>query len=195
VVEAGRDDMACLLEVVVCLLHRPDLLDLREARDRLRLDVDDDAARDVVDDDRPVGGFRDLLEVGDDASLRRLVVVRRDNEDAVGAELVRVLREAHGVPCRVGPGGRHDGRPLAHGLDRCADQVVALAVRERRALARRADDDEPVGAVVDEVQREALERVERSPVLVERVAIAVRTEPSIRGIVVSCAPASRPLAR
>ena len=66
---------------------RPDVVDLREPRDRRRLGVDDDARRDVVEDDRPVGRGGDRLDVRHDPALRRLVVVRRDDEEPVDADL------------------------------------------------------------------------------------------------------------
>src|SRR5438034_638215 len=49
------DDAPGLGEVVVRLLDRPDGRDLGQLGDRLRLDVDHDPARNVVDDDRAVG--------------------------------------------------------------------------------------------------------------------------------------------
>ena len=73
-------DEARLVEIVVRLLHGDDGVDLREARDRDRLDVDDDAARDVVRDDRQVGRGCDRLEMADDRTLRRLVVIRRHDQ-------------------------------------------------------------------------------------------------------------------
>ena len=53
--EPRRDDVPCLASIRMGLLHRPDVRDLGQPGDRLRLDVDHDAARDVVDDDRAVG--------------------------------------------------------------------------------------------------------------------------------------------
>ena len=60
---------------------------------------------------------------------------------------------------------------LADRLERGAEEVEPLVVGERRALAGRAGDDDPVGAVVDEVAREALERVE-----VDRAVLAERRD-------------------
>src|SRR5258705_4756447 len=96
------DDAPGLDEVVIRLLHRPDARDLGEFDDRLRLDVDDDAAGNVVDDDRLVAGVGDRPEVLDDASGGGLVVVRRDDEEPVYTELVRVTREVDGVGGGVG---------------------------------------------------------------------------------------------
>ena len=120
----------------------------------------DHPAGDVVDDDRPVARPRDRLEVGHDPALRRLVVVRRDHEEPVGADLVRRLGHANRVARVVRAGAREDGGPVADRVDPGPDQVDPLVVVERRALARRPGDDDPVGAVVDEILRDALERIE-----------------------------------
>ena len=61
--------MAILREIVVRLLDGADVLDRGQPGDRLGLDVDHDSAGDVVDDDRPVGGCRNGLEMGDDSAL------------------------------------------------------------------------------------------------------------------------------
>ena len=70
---------------------------LRGAQDRLVLDRDAGAARDVVEDHRQVGRVGDHPEVREHARLRRLVVVRRDDHDAVGAGLLAVLVQLDGV--------------------------------------------------------------------------------------------------
>jgi hypothetical protein len=72
---------------------------------------------------------------------------------------------------RVGAGAGDDGGGVADRLDRGADQVEPLLVGERRALARRAGDDQAVGAVRDEVARERLQRVE-----VDRAVVAERRD-------------------
>ena len=53
-----------------------------------------------------------------------------------------------------------DGRAVADLVERRRVELEALVVGERRALARRAGDDEAVRAVVDEVARERAEAVE-----------------------------------
>ena len=68
-IESLRDHVAGSIERRLRLLDGRDVGDLRERRDRLRLGVDDDAARDVVEHDRPIGGGGDRLDVRDDASL------------------------------------------------------------------------------------------------------------------------------
>jgi hypothetical protein len=160
-----------LREVVMCLLDGAHGRDLRELADRLGLDVDDDARRDVVDDDRLLARFRDRLEVRNDSALRRLAVVRRDDQQPVHAELGRALAQVHRVRGRVRPRPGDHGRVVADRLDRGPEEVDALLVGERRGLACRAGDDDPVRAVLDEVPREALEAVE-----VDRAVLAERRD-------------------
>jgi hypothetical protein len=149
-----------LLDIVVRLLDRYDILDLGEPRDGRRLDVDDDATGDVVGDHRQVRGPGDLLEVADDRPLGRLVVVRRHDEDRVDAELCRLLRQCCGVPRVVRAGtGDHLGATadLVHGYP---EEIELLGVAQRRRLAGRPANDEPVRAVLDEERRELAEPVE-----------------------------------
>ena len=168
-VEPLGDDVACGVERRLRLLDGADVGDPRERRDRRRLRVDDDAARDVVEDDGPVGRGRDRLDVRDDAALRRLVVVRRHDEEAVDADLVRPLRQVDRVRRVVrARAGDHRVR-VAHLVERDFVEREALVVAQRRRLARRARDDEPVGSVLDEMAAERAEAVERDgAVRVER---------------------------
>ena len=59
---------------------------------------------------------------------------------------------------RAGPGD--DRRAAAEGFDRGLPELELLAVAQRRRLARRAADDDPVGAVLDEELRQLAEAVE-----------------------------------
>jgi hypothetical protein len=104
-----------------------------------------------------VGGSRHRLEVGHDPPLGRLVVVRRDDEDAVDAERVRLRGQVRRVRRVVGPGAGDHGRTLADLVERRLEQRQALRVRERRRLARRAGHDETVRSLVDEMARERAE--------------------------------------
>ena len=151
------------------LLHRADIRDLGEPRDRLWLCVDHDPAGDVVEDHRPVGRGRHGPDVGDDPALRRLVVVRRDHEEAVDAERVRLLGEVDRVGGRVRPGAGDHRATVAHGLDRRRVECHPLLVRQSRRLAGRARYDDPVRAVVEEVIGERAEAVE-----VDRAVVAKR---------------------
>jgi hypothetical protein len=146
-----------LVEVVVRLLDGDDVLDLGEPRHRGGLHVDHDPRRDVVVDHRPVRRGRDLLHVADDGPLRRLVVVRRDDEDPVDAEPRRLAREVHGMGGVVGAGAGDHRRAVADRLDGRPEEIELLVVGQRRRLAGRAADDETVGAVVDEERRQLAE--------------------------------------
>jgi hypothetical protein len=103
---------------------------------------------------------RDRLQVLDDPAWRRLVVVRRHDQEAVDAELVRLLGQMHRVAGVVGAGaGDHRG-PVADRLDGSGVKVEALLVGEGRRLAGRARHDQAVRAVLDEERRELAELVE-----------------------------------
>ena len=111
----------------------------------------------------------DRLEVLDNAARRRLRVVRRDDEEAVDADLVSLLREVHRLGGRVRTGAGDHGRPFSDGADGDAEELEPLVLRERRRLARRARDDETIRAVVDEMVRKRCKAVEvHRAVLAER---------------------------
>ena len=96
--------------VVVGLLDRDDVVDRRpSSASSSGRDVDHRARGDVVEDDRGLGGGRDRLEVGADAGLVRLVVVRRDDQDGVGAGRGGPLGQLDRVAGVVGAG------PADHG--------------------------------------------------------------------------------
>src|SRR5207302_4436609 len=113
----GVDDSARLDEVVIRLFDRTNGRDRGELDHRLRLDVDDDAARDVVHDDRTVAGVGNGAEVLDDAALGRLVVVGRDDEEPVDADVVRFAGQVDGMGGGVGPGVGDNGAAPAQGVD------------------------------------------------------------------------------
>ena len=158
-VEIHRDDPLRLFEIGVRLLDRADGRDQRQLRDRLRLEVQHHAGRDVVDDDRQVADGSDRLEVLDDAARRRLVVVRRHDEDRVDARLARALGQVDGMRRRVRARPGDDGGAVSHLVDRDAEELDPLVVGERRRLAGRAGDDEAVAAVLHQVPRHRPERV------------------------------------
>ena len=159
-VEPELDDASRLVEVVVRLLDRGDVRDLGQHGHRLRLDVDHAAAGDVVGDDREIGGTGNGLEVLDDRSLGRLVVVRRDDERRMRAGLLRLPGELDRVRGRVrARAGDHAGA-IADRLEGCADEGNALVLAEGRGLAGRAVDDDAVGAVVHEERAQLLVAVE-----------------------------------
>ena len=76
-------------------------------------------------------------------------------------DLMRALGEMDRVPRVVRTGAGDDGVRVSHLVQRHLVERQALGIGERRRLARRARDDDPVGPVVDEVAAEGAEAVER----------------------------------
>src|SRR5882762_6050168 len=138
------DDAPSLDEVVVGLLDRTDARNPGQLDDRLGLEVDDDPAGNVVDDDRPVADVGDRAEVLDDSSRGRPVVVRSDDEEGVYTELVRFTRQVDGVSRGVGAGPGDDDRPPGQRVDGDAEQLEPFVIRERWTLPRRPGDDDSV---------------------------------------------------
>ena len=89
------------------------------------------------------------------ALLRRLVVVRRHDEQAVGAGLLGRRGQLDGVGGVVGADAGDDPGPVADRLEDGAQQVVLLARAGGGRLPGRAADDQAVAAVVDEVGGQA----------------------------------------
>src|SRR3954451_1003401 len=145
--------------VVVGLLDVLDVVELCQLGQQVVGDVDDHARRDVVQDDRHVGGLGDLLVVPDDPTPVGLVVVRGDAQDGVDTERGGALGQVDGVPRVVGADARGDadaGGPL---LDGQLDDAQVLLVAQRRRLAGGAADDEAVRPVGGEVLQEVDERL------------------------------------
>jgi hypothetical protein len=104
-----------------------------------------------------------------DAPLRRLVVVRRHDEEAVDAELVRLLRQVDRVRRRVGSGACDDGATARSDVDCGPIERHALGVGKGRRLTGCPGDDDAVGAVVEQ---EAAQRAEGLDV--DRAVLAKR---------------------
>ena len=68
----------------------------------------------------------------DEPARRGLVVIGRDGDEAVRAELVRLLGEMDGVRGAVGAASGEYGRPAADGVDRDAEQLKLLCVGKGR---------------------------------------------------------------
>ena len=89
-------------EVALGVLDRDDPRVLREPDERLHLDRHLRARRDVVEHHRQVGGVGDRGEVAEQAGLRRPVVVRGHDQQAVDAEPLGRPRLLDGVRGVVG---------------------------------------------------------------------------------------------
>ena len=137
-----------------------------ELEQGLVLDPQGRAARDVVQDHRHVGRVGDGREVCGQPPLRRLVVVRRDDQQPVRADARRGLGEVEGFRRRVrADAGDHLAVPADRLGDR-AEQIDLLGVREGRRLAGGSSRDDRVRSVRDEPARELLRPVEIEPVIV-----------------------------
>ena len=123
------EELAHLRNVAGCFLDTDDIVDLREARDGSRLEVDAGAARNVVKNHGDADRGSDGLEVLVKTFLRGFVVIRRDGKDAVRAErfvLPRGLDHFGGV---VSSGTGDDGR-AATGFFECdLDDASLLGMR------------------------------------------------------------------
>ena len=78
--------------------------------------------------------------------LRRLVVVGRDDENAVGTGLLGIDRELNGFIRRIRPCAGNHRHALLGGLNRDVDDTLMLFKVECRALARGPDRNQAVSA-------------------------------------------------
>ena len=117
---------------------------LPEVRGGLRQDVGAGAGGDVVEDAGQVRRLRDRGVVGDETLLGGLVVVGRDQKQAVRAERLRLLRHHDRVGGVVGAGSGDDRDPAGGLLHAEADRLKVLVVVERRRLTGRSDRDDRI---------------------------------------------------
>jgi hypothetical protein len=144
-----------LEDVARRLLDADDLRQLRQPLGGRRLDVAAGAARHVVEHDRQVrvGSNRRVVLV--DAFLRRLVVVRRHRQDAVGARIGGRMGGLDDLCRVVATGAREHRHHALHLVHDGLDDGPLLGCRERRRLARRADRHQEMNPGLDLPPREA----------------------------------------
>ena len=123
--------------------------------------------RDVVRDHRDGHGVGHPSEVLEQSSLRRLVVVRRDEQQPVGAELLGLSRQLERLRGVVRSGAAQDLTVALRDADDGLEQIELLPVRQGRRLARRPGDHQGVGTSLVQVRSERSRRVH-----VERVIVA-----------------------
>jgi hypothetical protein len=142
---------ADLAEVALGVFHRADVRVLGCSQDRLVFDRDAGAAGDVVQDDREVGGIRNHAEVGEYPGLGGLVVIRRDDHDAVGARLLARPVQLDRVGGLVRPATGDDFGPPRRDRHRHLDELQLLRVRQRAGLAGGSRDNDSVSTGLDDV--------------------------------------------
>jgi hypothetical protein len=116
---------------------------MRETPDELCGHVDVRRHRVVVEHDRQRDRLADRGVVAEDLVLRRRVVVRREDHQPVGAELLRLAAVADGARRRSVHRSHEDRDSAGDVLDRRPDEKRPLLVGDRQELAGRAEDDDP----------------------------------------------------
>ena len=128
------DDLRDLCDVAACGLVRPNVLVGGELCDRLRLDVLPGSTGDVVDDLWEIDRVGHRAVMLGQARLFGLVVVRRNQEERVGAGAGGPPGEADRLVGGVRPGARDHGH-VVDGLDDRLDDLNVFVVGECGALA------------------------------------------------------------
>ena len=106
--------------------------------------------------------------MGVQALLGRLVVIGRDHEDAVGADLLGVLAQADRLGGGIGAGAGDHRHAAGSRLDHQLDHALVLGVGQGRRLAGGADRDQTVGPLLDVPLDQRAERRLVDPAIAER---------------------------
>ena len=155
IIPAQRGDLADLGQVAAGFLDAVYVGQLAQLGQRCGQDVAAGAAGDVVQDAGQRNGVRNRGKMRDQPGLAGLVVVRRHQQQRVGAHLLGMPAQLDGIRrvVRAGPGDdRHAAGRVLH---RKADALGVLLVRQRGRFAGRAADDDGVDAVFDLVVDDA----------------------------------------
>ena len=100
--------------------------------------VDACTPRHVVEDYGRVNAVGDFQIVRDKSGLRAFVIVRRDEQDSLNADRLRVLGKLNGVSRVVGAGARDDRNAPGHVLDGEFNRGFVFVVVHGGGLARGA---------------------------------------------------------
>jgi hypothetical protein len=154
------DELRDRLEVAGRVFHTDDVLHLGHPQQGVVLDPDAGPSRDVVRDDRDRDRVRHLAEVLEEPALRWLVVVRRDEQQPVGPELLGLARELEGLRRVVRPGAAQDLAASLRHLDHRAEELELLLVGEGRRFTGGAGHDERLRPPLEQVRGQRASRVE-----------------------------------
>ncbi len=146
-------------DVAGCVLHPRDARQFRQGAHGFGRHVDDRTAGDVIDDDRDIAGIVDSGVMRNQPALRRLVVIGRDNQRTVRADLFGELHKPDGLDRVVRSGTGNDRHATVGGLHDHLDDALVFLVRQGRRFAGGADGDQPVRAFGDMPFYEGLQRV------------------------------------
>ena len=147
---AGGDDLAHLVQATGRFLHAGDVATVADQPgQRRRLHVDRGAALDVVEEDRKRHRLGHRSEVAIEPLLRRLVVVRVDDQRPGGACPLGMAREVDRLGGGVGTRPGDHGKAPSGALHDDLDDPLVLVVAQRRRLAGRSTGNDAVGAVGD----------------------------------------------
>ncbi len=83
------------------------------------------------------------------ATLVRLVVIRRDDENGIGTGLFGVLRQLDRFHRIVGAGTGNDRNAASRNLDANLDDTLVLVMRKGRRFTGRADRNQSFGTFFD----------------------------------------------
>src|SRR6185369_7122589 len=126
-----------------------DVVDFRETLESGGLDIDAGAPLNAVHDDWQRHSAGDRLEVLDEPFLRRLVVVRRDGQDAVGAHAVQLLGELDNLGSVISASAGEHGNLAFSFLQRDFDHAQVFLMRQGRAFAGGAARNQKIDAGLD----------------------------------------------
>src|SRR5437763_15837916 len=87
--------------------------------------------------------------MGNETSLARLIVVRHDNQSAVGSDIGRCTNPLDRGGGRIGPAAGDYWHPSLRDLDGMRDQLAMLVGAEGRDFARRSARHERIRAFAD----------------------------------------------
>ena len=156
-------------DISACLFDTHDIGVGGQALDIVLADAASAATGDVVEDARHVDDVHDVGEVMVHALLVGLVVIRRDDEQAVDAELLQLERLAQRLAGAVGARAADHGDAAGDALHDALGDRQVLGVRHRGGLARGTEHEDAVGAVGKVEVDEPLEALEvDAAVLLER---------------------------